>query len=151
MRYVKSKEDAEDLVQEAFVKIYNDLKQFNPNRSAFLTWSKRVLINTCLQHLRKRSFLTFVDNIIELGASHRMPAQALENLNLEDLTTAISTLPKGYRTVFNLHVIDGYTHAEISKLLGISEGTSKSQLLKAKKVLRKNIEKFDLNFAKVYA
>jgi len=121
LRYVKSKEDAEDLVQEAFVKIFNDLHQYDASKASYLSWSKRVVINTCLMHLRKKSVFNFMDNIV------------------------------GYRTVFNMFVIDGYSHSEIADKLDISESTSKTQLFKAKKQLRIDIEETDLKFIGLYA
>ena len=151
LRYVKTKEDAEDLVQESFVKIYKDLHQYDASKSAFLSWSKRVVINTCLMFLRKKSVFNFMDNIVEMTNRFQMPSQAVENLNLQDLTRSIQALPKGYRTVFNMHVIDGYTHAEIADKLNISESTSKSQLFKAKKQLRINIDETELKFVGLYA
>ena len=151
LRYVKSKEDAEDLVQEAFVKIFNDLHQYDASKASYLSWSKRVVINTCLMHLRKKSVFNFMDNIVEMTNKFQIPSQAMENLNLQDLTKKIQDLPKGYRTVFNMFVIDGYSHSEIADKLDISESTSKTQLFKAKKQLRIDIEETDLKFIGLYA
>ncbi len=151
LRYVKSKEDAEDLVQDAFVKIYKDVHQFDSSKGPFLSWAKRVLINTCLQHLRKNTFLDFVGNVLDFKNTFKKPAEALENLNLQDLTKSIQSLPKGYRTVFNMYVLDGFSHQEIAAELGISQGTSKSQLSKAKKMLRNNITEIEIIFGQAYA
>lgn len=151
LRYVKSKEDAEDIVQDAFVKVYKDVHQFDSEKGPFLSWAKRVLINTCLQHLRKNTFLDFMDNVLEFRNSFKGQAKALENLNLQDLTKSIQSLPKGYRTVFNMFVIDGYSHKEIAEELGISQGASKSQLSKAKKMLRNNIKEIEVVFTQAYA
>lgn len=153
LRYVKSKEDAEDLVQESFVKIFKDLYQFDDSKASYLSWSKRVVINTCLMHLRKKSVFSFMDNIVDMTHKFQMQSQAVENLNLQDLTKKIQALPKGYRTVFNMHVIDGYTHSEIAEKLNITESTSKTQLFKAKKHLRINIdtEQSELKLVGLYA
>jgi len=151
LRYVKSKEDAEDLVQEAFVKIFRDLHQFDASKASYLSWSKRVVINTCLMKLRKKSVFNFMDNIVDMTNKFYLPSRAIENLSLQDLTKKIQALPKGYRTVFNMYVIDGYSHAEIADKLDISESTSKTQLFKAKKHLRIDIEQEDLKFIGLYA
>ncbi len=150
LRYVKSKSDAEDVVQDAFVQIYRDLHQFNEEKGKFYTWSNRVVINTCLQKLRKKSVLNVFTDIMEYGQKFSINAMAIENLNLEDLTKLIQKLPKGYRTVFNLYVIDGYTHKEIAEMLQISESTSKTQLMRAKKLLKTDLSKVEFAISRNY-
>jgi RNA polymerase sigma-70 factor (ECF subfamily) len=150
LRYIKSKSDAEDVVQDAFVQIYRDLYQFDIEKGNFSTWSNRIVINTCLQKLRKKSVLNVFTDIMEFGQQFSINAMAIEKLNLEDLTKLIQRLPKGYRTVFNLYVIDGYTHKEISNLLQISESTSKTQLMRAKKLLKTDLSKVAYVMSKNY-
>jgi len=150
LRYVKSRSDAEDIVQDSFVQIYRDLYQFDMDKGKFYTWSNRIVINTCLQKLRKKSVLNVFTDIMEFGQQFSINAMAIENLNLEDLTKLITKLPKGYRTVFNLHVVDGYTHKEISNLLQISESTSKTQLMRAKKLLKTDLSKVAYAISKNY-
>jgi len=87
---------------------------------------------------------------MEFGQQFSINAMAIENLNLEDLTKLITKLPKGYRTVFNLYVVDGYTHKEISNLLQISESTSKTQLMRAKKLLKTDLSKVAYAISKNY-
>lgn len=151
LRYVRSKADAEDMVQEACIKIFRDLYQFDHSKSSFSSWSKRVVINTCLMHLRKKSVFNFMDNIYEIGHSISVRSTAIESLKLQDLTEIVQSLPKGYRTVFNLYVIDGYSHKEIAELLDVSESTSKTQLLKARKLLQKKLEEKDYSLIENYA
>lgn len=151
LRYVKSKADAEDMLQEACIKIYRDLYQFDPDKSSFINWSKRIVINTCLINLRKKSVFNGVENVFEIGNTLAVDSIALEKLKLEDLTRLILTLPKGYRTVFNMYVIDGYTHNEIADSLGISVSTSKTQLMKAKKYLQLKIAEKDNALKENYA
>lgn len=142
LRYVKVKPVAEDLLQDAYLNIYKNLKQFNPERAKFSTWSNRVVINTCLMHLRKNDVFNKSDDINQVDAkSNNLVEQskAIGQLGLKELTTLIQKLPKGYRTVFNLYVIDGYSHQEIANILNISISTSKTQLLKAKKALQNEI------------
>ncbi len=138
LRYFTYREDAEDAMQDGFVKIFRDLYQFDRNKGTFDSWIKIIIIRTCLEKLRKRSFdhAELNDNL-DLMETNMSP---LENLNLQYLTQLIQQLPVGYRTVFNLYVIDGYTHKEIGELLNISENTSKTQLMKAKNMLKSKLE-----------
>jgi RNA polymerase sigma-70 factor (ECF subfamily) len=107
-------------------------------KGTFESWMKIILIRTCLEKLRKKSFdYSDLDDHVELASYDATPVQ---NLNLEYLTQMIQKLPLGYRTVFNLYVIDGYNHKEIAVLLNISESTSKTQLMKAKNMLKSKIE-----------
>lgn len=138
LRYFTYREDAEDALQDGFVKIFRDLYQFDRNKGTFDSWIKIIIIRTCLEKLRKKSFdhAELNDNL-DLMETNMSP---LENLNLQYLTQLIQQLPIGYRTVFNLYVIDGYTHKEIGELLNISENTSKTQLMKAKNMLKSKLE-----------
>jgi RNA polymerase sigma-70 factor (ECF subfamily) len=138
LRYFKKREDAEDALQDGFVKVFRDLYQFDVEKGTFESWMKIILIRTCLEKLRKKSFdYSDLDDHVELASYDATPVQ---NLNLEYLTQMIQKLPLGYRTVFNLYVIDGYNHKEIAVLLNISESTSKTQLMKAKNMLKSKIE-----------
>ena len=132
--------ESEDFFQEAFIKIYKDLHQYNANKGAFKSWAYRVVINVCLQKLRsKKSNLVAIDSseAISLDLSHH--DEIIESLSLQELTGLIQTLPEGYRVVFNMFVIDGYSHKDIANTLSISESTSKTQLLKAKRKLQQQI------------
>lgn len=151
LRYVKDRAEAEDMLQEACIKIYKDLYQFDENKASFINWSKKIVINTCLMHLRKKSVFDVMDNIFEIGTTISVDANALEKLKLEDLTKLIQTLPKGYRTVFNMYIIDGYSHNEIAESLDISVNTSKTQLMKARKYLQLKIAERDNSFMESYA
>lgn len=139
LRYNRNRADAEDVLQNAMVKIYTKMDQFDPGKSKFITWSSRIVINENLQFLKnKRSFQELND--YEKVGSFEDDSKENAPLNAEELTKMIQKLPIGYRTVFNLYVMEGYTHQEISEILDISVGTSKSQLSKSKQMLRKNIE-----------
>lgn len=151
LRYVKSRFDAEDLLQESFIKIYSSLKKYDDSKSVFYTWSKRIVINECLQHLRKKKNEFSFDVISEFEYDVAIVQDSHDNMSLKELTELIKKLPKGYRTVFNLHVIDGYKHQEISNILDISESTSKTQLRKAKRMLQGLIKKKDLRSISSYA
>ncbi len=137
-RYFQDIEDAKDALQEGFIKVYKDLYQYNQEKGTLGSWMKRVFINTCLEKLRKNKidFVSINDNM----EIHSFESSIISDLNLYDLTRIIQKLPVGYRTVFNLYVIEGYTHKEIGDQLNISENTSKTQLMKAKNLLKMKIE-----------
>jgi len=139
-RYFKTRQDAEDMLQESFVSIYKDLKQFDTSRGKFIHWGKRVVINTCLQKLRKKTVLDDFDDIDTKGYDIGIYPEVINKLSLEELTKIIHKLPPGRKLIFNLYVIDGFTHKEISEQLGISVSTSKTQLMKAKKLLKSDIQ-----------
>lgn len=141
MRYGKTKVEAEDILQEGLIKIYRDLHQYNADRGAFSTWSSRVLVNAALRFLKKNQWQNTFSDISENPelVSHDEPVYA--QIERKELTEMIRTLPLGYRVVFNMYCIEGYSHKEIAEQLEVSVGTSKSQLSKAKKTLRALLEK----------
>ena len=140
LRYMKTKTDAEDVLQEAFIKVFKDLKQYDSNKALFVTWSNKVVVNTCLMTLRKKSVFKAVDNIRDISENVTVEPDAIDHLGLQDLTLLIGQLPEGYRTVFNMYVIDGFKHNEIADLLSISVNTSKTQLRKARLALQNMIK-----------
>ena len=138
LRYASSREDAEDYLQDAFIRVFRDLGQFRME-GPLGAWIRKVVINTILQQLRKRK-----PDFSDAGISDLEHLSATEedipgNLDAQILTKYIQGLPDGYRTVFNMYVIEGFTHQEIGDMLGISSGTSKSQLSKARAMLRNRI------------
>jgi RNA polymerase sigma-70 factor (ECF subfamily) len=139
--------EAEDFLQEGFIKIYKDLNQFSANKGAFKSWAYRVVINVCLQKIRaKKSNLVALDSAEVSNLNLGDHDSIIESLSLQELTKLIQTLPEGYRLVFNMFVIDGYSHKDIAEALNVSESTSKTQLLKAKRKLQQEINiLYDLN------
>ena len=133
-RYLKRKEDAEDALGNAFLKIYSSLSQYNGSGS-FEGWMKKVAVRTCLDFLRAKS------SPFDLDWEHEIAEEPVGLDDAEYLLFLVGQLPVGYRTVFNLYAIEGYKHHEISELLNISEGTSKSQLSKARRILKEHILK----------
>lgn len=133
LRYAKGRVDAEDFLQESFINIYKGLEQFDPSKGIFEFWARRITINVCLEKIRKQSLFT-----VSLGGhdTEEVNPDALSELSLKELLELINELPFGYKTVFNMYVIDGYSHKEIANHLNISISTSKTQLMKARQYLK---------------
>ena len=146
-RYVKNSEDAEELLLDGFYKFFKNLSSFNyQSEAALFSWLKKIMINECLMLLRKKN----VFNMVSESAADEvaLEEEALNNLSAKEIFNMIVNLPVGYRTVFNLYEIEGMDHKEIAALLGIAEGTSKSQLSKAKALLQKNLLQNGTGYAK---
>lgn len=139
LRYAKDRMEAEDILQNGFIQIFSDLYQYKGS-GALGGWMRRVMVNTALQHIRKNKKFQATVEVEHIANEYHTEAVAHSNLNAEALTKLIQKLPTGYRTVFNLYVVEGYTHREIAQALDINENTSKSQLSKAKATLRKMLE-----------
>jgi RNA polymerase sigma factor (sigma-70 family) len=140
MRYVKDKMRAEDVLQDALVKIYSKLPEYK-FEGVFEGWIRRIVVNTCLDQLRKDQ--KFLKEIQVEEVSYRIEQHEFiaEKLMADDLMKLIQSMPDGYRVVFNMFAIEGYSHKEISKELGVTESTSKSQYLRARAYLKDRIEK----------
>lgn len=134
-RYLKRLEDAEDALVEGFCKVFANLGQYTGTGS-FEGWIRRIVVNECLMALRKKHALKNAYEIQEHYDLHD-DQNVVAELAAQDILQLLDQLPNGYRTVFNLYVIEGYKHREIAELLGISINTSKSQLILAKKRLQK--------------
>jgi len=131
-RYVKDVHHAEELMLTGFLKVFKHLKSFK-NEGSFEGWIRRIMVHTCISYLRKIDRLQVTDQTYVFD---EMATVNLENTTVEDIQRLIDALPTGYKMVFNLYVIEGYKHSEIAKKLGITESTSKTQLLKARKRLQ---------------
>ncbi len=144
-RYVRTHQDAEDLVMVAFVKIFNNIKTFVLTANGGLeAWMRKVMVNEALMLLRKKHSLNLTETIDALNPDHDQGSWQLSEP--EDLYNMILDLPPGYRTVFNLFVVEGYDHREIGEMLGISENTSRSQLFKAKQLLKRKIDQEGMRY-----
>lgn len=138
LRYTKSDEEAKDVLQESFIKVFRSIDKFR-GESRLVYWIKRIVVNTALNHLRdKLKMLPMVD--LESLADSIDYDQFISSYSLDELLAMIQQLPTGCRVVFNLFAVEGYSHREIGVKLGISEGTSKSQYSRAKKLLQSKIE-----------
>ena len=146
-RYVNRTEDAEELTSESFIKLYKNIQQFDMNRSGetealFKGWFKRIVVNTCIDHLRRTHLHLVSQEINEEGEIFAAVQETgIDKLMYTEIIEAIRKLTPVYRTVLNLFVIEGYTHEEIASQLNISVGASKSNLSKARHNLRKIITK----------
>ncbi|MFT5164998.1 MAG: RNA polymerase sigma factor (sigma-70 family) [Saprospiraceae bacterium] len=140
LRYAKDRMEAEDMLQDGFIKIFSDLHQFS-FQGPLGGWMRKVVVNVALQHIRKNKKFQHSVELEHISNEHQTDEMATTNLNTQALTKLIQNLPVGYRTVFNLYVIDGYSHKEIGEMLNININTSKSQLSKAKASLRNILQR----------
>jgi RNA polymerase sigma-70 factor (ECF subfamily) len=148
MRYSRDRTEAEDILHEAFVRIFEKIGQYNGS-GHFEGWMRRIVVNFALENHRKKSRLNIVDDITGYD-SREKSAINQETLNEEHLLQLIQQLPPRYKMVFNLYAIDGYSHKEIAKMLDISEGASKSNLSRARKILQNKVYKTGY-LEKIYA
>ena len=136
-QYIKDVQFAEDVMVNGFVKVFKGLETFE-HRGSFEGWIRKIMVRECISYLRKRQFVVYDDEMLTAKA---VPAQAEDAfMEVEYLQTMIDALPEGYKMVFVLYAVEGYKHHEIAKMLEISEGTSKSQLFKARKLLQENLK-----------
>ena len=142
LRYARDEDEAKDILQESFIKVFNNLSKFE-HKGSFEGWVKRIFINTSIEFYRRNRKQDIVDSIDDV-AERPIETQTISMLKAADLMKLVNILPKGYKSVFNLFVIECYSHDEISKMLGISENTSKSQLHKARLYLQELVIKGNL-------
>ncbi|MEM1337426.1 MAG: RNA polymerase sigma factor [Bacteroidota bacterium] len=136
-QYIKDIQFAEDVMVNGFVKVFKGLNTFE-NRGSFEGWIRRIMTRECISYLRKRQFVVYDDEMVTAkGVAEHAEGSFME---VEYLQKMIDALPEGYKMVFVLYAIEGYKHQEIAKMLEISEGTSKSQLFKARKLLQENLK-----------
>lgn len=142
LRYAQNRDEAEDILQEAFLKIFQNIRSFRKEGS-FEGWMKRIMINHALNYFRKNRRLPFIEDLEAINEK-----EVMENddqisvhapVSADTIIALIQMLPPGYRLVFNMYVFEEYSHKEISEALLISENTSKTQLLKARRMLRKKL------------
>ena len=139
LRYMKNKMDAEDMLVESFCRIFSKIDQFK-GEGSFEGWMKRIVVNECLMRIRKSNNLSLhvdIEQAYDVGEDQTV----ISDINYKELLELVDELPQGYKTVFNLYVIEGYKHREIAELLDISINTSKSQLILAKKKMRELYKK----------
>ncbi|MEX2597298.1 MAG: RNA polymerase sigma factor [Salibacteraceae bacterium] len=137
-RYSKNHDQAEDFLQDGFLKVFSNLDKFK-REGSFEGWIRRTMVNTCLDHLRRQK-KEFID--VDISQAEYLVgdyAKTIDPLRKEEMMKIIQGMPDGYRTVFNLYAIEGFSHQEIAEELGVSESTSKTQYRKARTYLMKLI------------
>ena len=147
-RYMKDRDEAQDVLQDSFVKIFKNLDSFRFD-CPLEAWMKRIVINTALKAIQKKGQMPSIDIDEYHGEfEHNSGNMGLENLKMETLMGMVQELPEGCRMVFNLYALEGYKHHEIANILNITDGTSKSQFSRAKSLLVEKIEKENIRLAK---
>ena len=140
LRYMKSSEEAEDMLQDGMIKVFNYLDRYK-NEGSLEGWIRRIIVNTCLDQIRKNAKLIEVQITNEVEHKVTPHDNVFEHIAAEQLLALIQKMPDGYRVVFNMFAIEGFSHQEIAQHLNITESTSKSQYLRARAYLRERIEK----------
>ena len=137
IRYTRHRMEAEDILQDAFVKIFTNLEKYE-GKGSFEGWMRRIVVNTALKNYNKSSYQKEKIGLEDYQEGILNP-EVLSSLHEEEILKLVSQLPDGYRVVFNLYVIEGFSHREIAEQLEIQESTSRSQLVKARKMLQSKI------------
>ncbi len=141
LRYVKQEVDAEEVLSNVFVKVFDKLEQYT-GKGSLEGWIRTIAVRESLNYIKARSRFS-MDLDVEGNEAGLITDELMESLDAEALLSLIRELPDGYRTVFNLYAVEGYSHKEIGKSLGISESTSKTQLFKARHALKKALEEIE--------
>lgn len=138
LRYAKNEMSAEDIMQEGFIRIYRYLSHYK-GKGSFEGWMRRTMVNTAINYYKKNLRTGQESQFDEAFGISSTSADAISQLSTQELLNLVSNMPDGYRTVFNMYVVDGFSHKEIAKELGISENTSKSQLSRARSFLKEKV------------
>lgn len=139
LRYMGDRESAEDVLQDGFVTLFNKLGTYS-GEGSFEGWARKIFVNTALMSLRKKDALKNSEDVDAARNISSEEPSAIQKIGYRDLMEMIAALPAGFRTVFNMYVIEGYSHKEIAEELGISETTSRSQLQRARTLLQSKIK-----------
>ena len=139
LRYMGDRESAEDILQDGFVTLFTKLDSYS-GEGSFEGWARKIFVNTALMSLRKKDVLRQSEDVDAARNILSEAPSAIEQIGYQELTRMIASLPPGFRTVFNMYVVEGYSHKEIAQELGISEATSRSQLQRARVLLQNKIK-----------
>ncbi|MBK5720563.1 sigma-70 family RNA polymerase sigma factor [Dysgonomonas sp. Marseille-P4677] len=140
MRYINNKETAKDILQDGFIKVFTKINTYSEIGSLG-GWMRKIFVTTALEYLRQSNALKLSINIEDCDDKiEYIDTSVVDRLSAEELLSCIGELPDGFRTVFNLFAIEGYSHKEIAEMLNIKESTSRSQFVRARKTLQKNVE-----------
>lgn len=144
LRYATDKMEAEDMLQNGFIKVFQKLDDYR-GAGSFEGWVRRIMVHTSIEYYRKHHKNLQLVEIEESGTCEPVSGRYASSLEAKDLMLLIQQLPAGYRMVFNLYAIEGYSHREIADMAGITEGASKSQLSRARALLKQKIEQLERN------
>lgn len=142
IRYVGDRSVAQDILQEGFITLFSKLESFRGNGS-FEGWARKIFVNTALMYLRKKDAIRMSEDIDSARNMASGMASQVESIGYKELMRLITTLPTGFRTVFNMYVVEGYSHKEIAEMLNISETTSRTQLSRARLWLQSRIKELE--------
>lgn len=139
-RYARHSAEAEDMFQDGFIKVFTNLSKYS-GEGSFEGWIRRIMVNTSLKSIAKLSFKNENIGLEDYQEKdNKIAPEVFSKLSVDDLMTLVNDLPEGYKIVFNLYAIEGYSHKEIAKMLNIEVSTSRSQLVKARRMLQRKIE-----------
>lgn len=142
LRYVGNRENAKDVLQEGFITIFDKIGTYK-GEGSFEGWMRRIMVNTALMYIRRNDVLKYADDVdtTPLKGNDLQSENALDTIGKKELMRLISQMPDGFRVVFNLYIFEGYSHQEIAKAIGITEGSSRSQLSRGRAWLQERIKK----------
>ena len=138
LRYTKSENDAIEVLNNGFLKVFNNIQRYEPAKASLYTWIRTIVINSCLDFIKSKQNLQPLNELNEASEVH-IPAEVISKMKASELLDLVRQLPPSSQAVFNLYVMEGYNHKEIAQLLGISAGTSKWHLSEARKILQQKI------------
>ena len=138
LRYTRNETDAVEVLNNGFLKVFNNIDRYEPGKASLYTWIRTIVINSCLDFIKAKQRLEPLNELNEASEVH-VPAEVISKMKASELIDLVRQLPPSSQTVFNLYEIEGYNHKEIAELLGISAGTSKWHLSEARKVLQQKI------------
>jgi RNA polymerase sigma factor (sigma-70 family) len=141
MRYTRNQHDAIEVLHNGFLKVYKNIQRFDASKASLYTWIRTIVIHTAIDFIRQKSRWYIPQSEIEKADNTGVDADAIQRMSSQELLKLVQELPPATQTVFNLYVVEGYTHKEIGELLGISDGTSKWHLSEARRQLQKLVSK----------
>jgi RNA polymerase sigma factor (sigma-70 family) len=141
MRYTRNQHDAIEVLHNGFLKVYKNIQRFDASKASLYTWIRTIVIHTAIDFIRQKSRWYIPQSEIEKADHTGIDADAIQRMSSQELLKLVQELPPATQTVFNLYVVEGYTHKEIGELLGISDGTSKWHLSEARRQLQKLVSK----------
>ncbi len=138
LRYMGNSDDAKDVLQDVYIRVFSKIESYDQTRGSLVAWLAGITVNECLQNLRKRKRLSALE-LVKSEIEKETNENVISDLSANEIFEEIQRLPTGYRVIFNLYIIEGYSHNEIAKMMDITPSSSRSQLSRAKQLLKKKI------------